>query len=209
MQNKPVKEKRSRIQQNNRKRILEAALEVFSTYGFRGSTLDQVAEHAEISKPNILYYYSGKSEIYIELLYELLDLWLDPLRKLDNERDPIDEIVEYVLRKLELSKNHPRESRLFANEIFQGAPRIEQAIRGELRTLVNEKTKLIEGWVKKGQIADVDPYHLIFSIWATTQHYADFETQILMVKGQKRMTQKTYDDAAQYLERLYRQMLAP
>ena len=47
--------RRTRIQREKRELILEAALEVFSTHGFRGSTIDQIAEAAGMSKPNLLY----------------------------------------------------------------------------------------------------------------------------------------------------------
>ena len=51
----PTQRPRSRIQQRNRELILDAALEVFSAHGFRGATLDQIAEVAGLSKPNLLY----------------------------------------------------------------------------------------------------------------------------------------------------------
>ena len=35
------------------------------------------------------------------------------------------------------------------------------------------------------RIATIDPYHLIFAIWATTQHYADFDVQVRAVLGEK------------------------
>ena len=44
----------TRIQVKNRAAILEAALEIFSTHGFRGSTVDQIAQAAGLSKPNLL-----------------------------------------------------------------------------------------------------------------------------------------------------------
>ena len=49
--------KRTRIQAANEKRILDAALETFSTYGFRGATVDQIASGAGMTKPNLLYYF--------------------------------------------------------------------------------------------------------------------------------------------------------
>ena len=52
---------RTRIQQRNRDLILEAALEVFSTHGFRGATLDQIANEAGLSKPNLLYYFAFRN----------------------------------------------------------------------------------------------------------------------------------------------------
>ena len=60
--------KPSRIQQRNRHLILDAALDVFSAHGYRGATLDQIAEAAGLSKPNILYYFSGKEDIHVTLL---------------------------------------------------------------------------------------------------------------------------------------------
>ena len=56
--------KNSRIQQRNRYRILDAALDVFSAHGYRGATLDQIAIAAGLSKPNILYYFSNKEQVH-------------------------------------------------------------------------------------------------------------------------------------------------
>ena len=42
---------RTRIQTEKREAILQAALDVFSTHGFRGSTIDQIATAAGMSKP--------------------------------------------------------------------------------------------------------------------------------------------------------------
>jgi TetR/AcrR family transcriptional regulator len=132
----PVK-KPSRIQKRNRKRILDAALEVFSAQGFRGATLDQIASEAGLSKPNVLYYFDSKEAIHATLVETMLDTWLDPLRALDPDGVPRDEILSYVRRKLAMSRDFPRESRLFANEILQGAPRILPALEGELKALVD------------------------------------------------------------------------
>ncbi|TIT66757.1 MAG: TetR family transcriptional regulator, partial [Mesorhizobium sp.] len=164
--------RRTRIQQEKRELILEAALEVFSTNGFRGSTIDQIAEAAGMSKPNLLYYFRRKEDIHETLMERLLETWLAPLRELDDIGDPMTELRSYIRRKLEMARDFPRESRLFANEILQGAPRIMPLLAGELKTLVDEKAAVIKGWMRAGKIARTDPWHLIFSIWATTQHYA-------------------------------------
>jgi TetR/AcrR family transcriptional regulator len=42
---------------------------------------------------------------------------------------------------------------------------------------------VLSRWTSEGRLAPVDPYHLIFSIWAMTQHYADFDVQIRAVLG--------------------------
>ncbi|MFX0543919.1 TetR family transcriptional regulator C-terminal domain-containing protein [Roseovarius sp. S1116L3] len=195
----------SRIQQRNRSRILEAALDVFSQHGYRGATLDQIAANAGLSKPNILYYFAGKEEIHGTLLHQLMDTWLEPLRQLDPEGVPLDEILTYLRRKLEMSQAYPRESRLFANEILQGAPRIAPLLEVELRPLFDGAVALVDGWSRAGAIAPIDARHLIFSIWATTQHYADFEAQISVLMGGAPAT----DGAWAYLSELYRKSLTP
>lgn len=206
---KTAPRRRTRIQIEKREVILEAALEVFSAHGFRGATIDQIAEAAGMSKPNLLYYFRSKEAIHEALIERLLQTWLAPLRELDDVGDPMTELRSYIRRKLEMARDYPRESRLFANEILQGAPRIMPMLEGELKALVDEKAKVIRGWIKAGRIVPVDPWHLIFSIWATTQHYADFDVQVRAVLGPDRGGDGRFEDAARFLEQLYVQGLKP
>lgn len=202
----PAARPRSRIQQKNRELILDAALEVFSQHGFRGATLDQIAEGAGLSKPNLLYYFPSKEDVHTALLTGLLDTWLDPLRAMNPMGEPVDEIMGYVRRKLDLARDFPRESRLFAGEILQGAPRMREAIEGDLRSLVADKAAILSRWMDEGRIARVDPVHLIFSIWALTQHYADFDVQVRAVLGPGH---DPFAEAGTYLETLFNRLLRP
>jgi TetR/AcrR family transcriptional regulator len=181
---------------------------VFSNYGFRGATLDQIAAKAGLSKPNLLYYFDSKEAIHAHLLERLLVTWLEPLEALNENGEPVPELLDYIRRKLEMAQRYPRESRLFANEILQGAPRIMDQIRGPLKTLVDEKAEVIRRWAEAGKIRDVDPYHLIFSIWATTQHYADFDTQVSVVLGKTR-AQSRFQDAEAHLCEMFSCLLRP
>ncbi|MCB8838458.1 TetR family transcriptional regulator C-terminal domain-containing protein [Aurantimonas sp. VKM B-3413] len=173
----------TRIQAINREIILEAALDVFSVHGFRGSTLDQIAGRARMSKPNLLYYFRRKQDIYRGVLERILADWLAPLEAMDPAGDPIEELRRYITEKLRMSAERPAASRLFANEILAGAPVVSSFLETRLKSLVNEKAKVIRDWVSAGRLAPVDPYHLIFTIWATTQHYADFDLQIRAILG--------------------------
>ena len=194
--------KRTRIQREKEEQIFESALEVFSRHGFRGATIDQIAEQAGLSKPNLLYYFRKKEDIHRQLLDRLLDNWLEPLRKINADGDPLLEIQSYIRRKLELARDYPRESRLFANEILQGAPHIQEELR-DLRELVDEKSEIIRRWIEQGRMARCDPRHLFFSIWATTQHYADFDAQIKVVLGDSDSGEGRFEDAARFLDQLY------
>jgi TetR/AcrR family transcriptional regulator len=179
----PPPKKATRIQKRNRKVILDAALDVFSAHGFRGSTIDRIAEKAGLSKPNLLYYFPSKEAIYVAVLEDTLAFWLEPLAALDPAGDPIAEIGRYIAAKLEMSRKRPAASRLFANEILHGAPAIGAFLKGPLKELVDEKAAVIEGWIAAGKLRRVEPRHLIMMIWAVTQHYADFDVQVQAVLG--------------------------
>ena len=63
----------------------------------------------------------------IEAHFEVFAKWMRDKQGVNpelviREGDPVAEILNYVRRKLEMSRDFPRESRLFANEMLQGAP---------------------------------------------------------------------------------------
>jgi TetR/AcrR family transcriptional regulator len=196
----------SRIQRDNRERILAAALAAFARDGFRGATVDAIALEAGMSKPNLLYYYPTKERMYLAVLDRVLSTWLDPLRAMDPDGEPVEEIMAYVRAKLAMTAAYPEASRLFAGEVMRGAPVLGETLSGPLRALVEEKAAVIRGWIEAGRLAPHDPVHLIFSIWATTQHYADFAVQVRAVTGRGEMP---VEEAAAFLDGLYRRGLAP
>ncbi|CAI1781553.1 Rut operon repressor [Serratia entomophila] len=175
--------RRSRAVAAKRSAIMDAALEFFSLYGIHGTSLDQVAERADVSKTNLLYYFPSKEELYVAVLKGILEVWLAPLKALRADQEPLQAIRDYIRLKLDVSRHHPQASRLFCLEMIQGAPLLKRELQGGLKALVDEKSAIIERWVAEGHIAAVEPHHLIFMLWATTQHYADFWVQVEAVTG--------------------------
>jgi len=193
---------KTRIQLRNEERILDAAQEVFATYGYQGATIDEVAHRAGISKPNLHYYFKRKRDLYLAVLRRTLEIWLVPLRELDRTGDPAEEIGNYIAHKVQLSRRFPAASRVFANEIVQGAPFLKGYLQTDLRKVVERKAAVIQHWIDEGKLAPIDPYHLIFLIWAATQHYADFLPQIKAVMNVSRLNQGNFRKVEQSLSRI-------
>ncbi|SPF81891.1 TetR family transcriptional regulator C-terminal domain-containing protein [Pseudoprimorskyibacter insulae] len=202
----PQPKKLSRIQVRNRRKIMNAALEVFSSHGYRGATLDQIATEAGLSKPNILYYFEGKEAIHVELLNALMFNWLAPLHKMGPGGDPMTEVLTYVRRKMEMSRQYPRESRLFANEVLQGAPRMGPHLETGLKPLFDEKCAVLADWMAQGKLAKTDPGQLLMSIWAVTQHYADFDAQVNVLIADADAGWKA---ANSHVDLMFRKLLTP
>jgi TetR/AcrR family transcriptional regulator len=177
--------KKTRIQHKREKLILDSALEVFAIYGFHGATIDQISSKADISKPNLLYYFRTKEHIYKALLERTMAGWLDAFHALNPNGDPMAELEKYVDAKMELSFAQPEASRLFAMEVQGGAPHLMLVMQTTLKAIVDDKAAILQRWMDQGKIKRVDPYHLIFSIWSVTQHYADFAIQIDALLGPK------------------------
>ena len=199
----------SRIQARNREKILSAATEIFARYGFRGGTLDQIAQRAGMSKPNLLYYFSSKEELYLAVLSNILEIWLQPLKELNEKEAPEHEIGAYIDQKIEFSRLYPMASRVFANEIAAGAPILKPVLDSYLRAVVKKKARVIRKWIKRRQMADIDPYHLIIMIWAVTQHYADFAVQVDSMLGKNLDEQRFYNQTRKNIKRIIMQGILP
>lgn len=178
----------------NVERILDAALAVFAVDGFAGARIDAIAERAGLSKPNLLYYFRTKADLYLAVLRRTLDMWLVPLAEMDTQSDPVAALTGYVTRKLEYARDYPEASRLFAMEVMRGAPILNAVLENDLKRLVASRSALLTRWMEAGHLPRRDPVHLLFMIWATTQHYADFSTQVQALTG------RTLDDPAFFAE---------
>ncbi|KIC15790.1 MULTISPECIES: TetR family transcriptional regulator C-terminal domain-containing protein [unclassified Leisingera] len=197
---------KTKIQRQKTEQIMAAALEVFSRHGSSGASINMIAKTAGLTTPNLLYYFESKDAIRRELMGRTLQLWMAPLSMLSPHGEPIDEICEYIRRKLDVSRSFPKESKFFANEVLSGLPRSRSEIFGPLKELYSAKILLLEEWMNDGKIASVDPHHLLFSIWATTQHYADFDVQIAEIAPSK--AEDRYVEAEAFLLEMYKKLLA-
>lgn len=188
-----------RIRQENEARIMGAAEYVFARAGFAGATMADIAVRAGVPKSNLHYYFRTKQALYRAVLANTLDLWLSETDIITADHAPQAALEQYIRAKMRLSASYPDASRVFANELLHGAPEIGETLRDALRALVMRKACVIRAWVDSGQMADVDPSHLFFTIWAATQTYADFETQICAVLGVSRLVEQHYEQATEHL----------
>ncbi|MFD1382439.1 HTH-type transcriptional regulator RutR [Rhodanobacter aciditrophus] len=207
----PLKKPRTETEPGARRRkkfddkrqfILETALSVFSTYGFHGTTIEQIANTADISKTNLFYYFSNKEALYLTILENILNDWLKPIAVFEEMDDPEEVLKNYIRLKLELSRDQPEASRLFCLEIIQGAPILKGYLENELKSLLQDKTKVIESWIKKGKIKPISPIQLIFFIWSTTQHFADFNVQVKAITGKDLSNKKFFEETCTSIQQL-------
>jgi TetR/AcrR family transcriptional regulator len=187
---------RQRSRASIERRILEAAESVFAEAGFNGATTAEIARRAAIPKANLHYYFNTKEELYQQVLTGIIGTWLHTADEITADADPARALAHYITAKIELAREQPIPSRVFANEIIHGAPHLGTYLGTELRAWVETKAKVIRGWIAAGKMREVDPKHLLFMIWASTQTYADFASQISAVLGKEQLSPQDYKSVA-------------
>lgn len=197
--------RRARVRERNQALLLRAAERVFARAGFAGATVAGIAAEAGVPKANLHYYYPAKRDLYIAVLSNILALWLAETDGITAEADPRTALGSYIRAKMRFSREYPEASRVFANEVLHGAPEIGGFLAGELRRLVTAKSRAMRAWIAAGRMAEIDPMHLFFAIWATTQTYADFAAQVAAVSGAAggQLSDARYDEAIRAVEAIF------
>jgi TetR/AcrR family transcriptional regulator len=175
--------RRNEIRQQNESLILQAAEKVFAEAGFGGATMQLIADLAGLPKANLHYYFATKEDLYRKVVQNIFDIWLHAADSMDNAPGPIEGIGAYIDAKMEISRRHSDGSKVWASEVMHGAPVIQDYLETTLRDWTTGRANLIQGWIDAGKMAAVNPEHLLYMLWAATQHYADFGHQIETLNG--------------------------
>jgi TetR/AcrR family transcriptional regulator len=183
------------IREENEKAILDAAEEVFAEYGFSGASTGRIAERAGIPKANLHYYFPTKEELYRRVIDTIFNIWLEAANSLDESDDPGQALTRYIHTKMDLSRSRPLGSKVWANEIIQRAPIIQDYLEVTLREWTDSRTGMIQRWIDEGKILPIEPRYLLYMIWATTQHYADFGHQITTLNDGKELSDRQWEEA--------------
>lgn len=193
------KESTGQIRKKNVALILNAAKKEFVTHGFKGASIKRIAERADIPRANIHYYFANKTELYQQLLNEIIVSWNTSFDTLSIDDDPKTILTAYIHEKIMHAKHDPDGSKIFASEVIHGAPILKDYLHTGFKQWLDKKVTVIEAWIKRGQIDAIDPHHLLFLIWSSTQHYADFNLQILAGYGKESMSDDDFNDVIESL----------
>ncbi|MES2295746.1 MAG: TetR/AcrR family transcriptional regulator [Pseudomonadota bacterium] len=176
--------------------IVREAVRIFAECGYEGTSIATIADSAGLSKQNLMYYFPTKQALYVRVLDDVLDEWLDRMDNLaDASEDPKDVLRTYIQAKLRFSREQPWASRVYATEVISGAQLYGAQIQERVVPLLRKDIEVFEQWISEGKIAPINATHLLFAIWAMTQSYADFSTQMALVLNRKQLTRKDFDDA--------------
>lgn len=188
----PASKPAGRIRQKNEEAILAAATEEFARHGFKGTSMNTIALRVGLPKANLHYYFNNKLGLYIEVMRNILDLWDSAFSHLNADSDPAEALANYIRAKMEFSRRQPLASKLFAMEVISGGECLSEHFNQDYRDWFRGRAAVFEAWIAAGKMDPIDPVHLIFLLWGSTQHYADFSSQICRLTGRKKLTKEDF-----------------
>ena len=84
-----------------RENILKIAQEIFSKYGYKKTTLDDIANAVRKGKSSLYYYFSSKEDLFQEVIQKEADILREELSKvLQKDIDPAEKLRDYVMTKI-------------------------------------------------------------------------------------------------------------
>ena len=175
--------------------IMVAAEKVFAEAGFGGATMQLIADVAGLPKANLHYYFPTKEALYHRVVQDIFQVWLKAADIFDQASGPVEGIGAYIDAKMEISRRHPAGSKVWASEVMHGAPVIQDYLETTLEQWTNGRITVIQSWIDRGLMAPIDPRHLLYMVWATTQHYADFGHQIETLNNSEPLTDAQWQAA--------------
>ena len=144
--NKEIK-KTGNIRVQSQHKILIAASTEFVLQGYKGATVQSIADRAGLPKANILYYFKNKENIYHAVLEHTLQMWDEGIGDITPEDGPKAAIEKFIDAKVRMSFKHPESSKIYAMEIIQGAQHLKDFARTYQRKWVREKAQLFQKWI--------------------------------------------------------------
>ncbi|CAN7681880.1 TetR family transcriptional regulator C-terminal domain-containing protein [Caballeronia sp. LjRoot31] len=198
----PLRRRKAHIRETNEAHLLACAEAVFAERGLEGASTAMIAERAGLPKANLHYYFPTKLALYRRVLEDLFEDWHRAADTFESSDDPVEAIGGYVRTKMELSRRRPLGSKVWASEIIHGAVHMQDILNERVKPWLDTRVIVIDGWIERGLLAPVDAQTLMFMIWATTQHYADFDAQIRALKGKRAFSQKAFDASTEEVVKL-------
>lgn len=132
--------KSGKIRQENHKKILEAAELTFVQHGYKGTSMQAIADAADLPKANVLYYFKSKQALYTSVLENISSRWDETLDHISEDDEPAETLANYISTKVDLAISYPNASKIFATEIIHGAPHLKDHLRTTLRPWVRENS---------------------------------------------------------------------
>ncbi|MFJ4158139.1 TetR family transcriptional regulator C-terminal domain-containing protein [Pseudomonas sp. NPDC089752] len=152
-----------------RRVILNAASEAFAQQGYAATKLSVIASLASLPRSNVLYYFKSKANLYNGVLEDIAPGYLQACAPFQHDDEPLQALSRTVTSMIRLFEGRPCASKVLLQELKEGGRRMPGDFLERWASQARDNTAHIRRWVNSGQLAAVNPEHVLPSIWAIAQ----------------------------------------
>lgn len=143
---------------DRRQLIIEAATKSFSLFGYKATTMDQVAKLANVGKGTIYTFFKNKEELFDEIITTLIKEMRVAAEEVMDNRLSLHENANLALSKLlEFRKDHQLTIKLLQEERDMGTPAVREVLRKVEQAIINYISNIIQAAIDKGEIKQCNP----------------------------------------------------
>jgi len=151
-------------QPDSRRKILDAARDVFADTGFRGGTIGAIANAAGVNRALIYYYFDSKEDIYRALLENGLAAFHDLFAQLPPEDAPVRERLHAFVRPyIGLCFDAGGLSRMVRRELVAADVGIDM-VAAPFRDILQRLAGILAAGIDSGQLRPIDPMAAAWSL---------------------------------------------
>ncbi|MDU9050152.1 MAG: TetR/AcrR family transcriptional regulator [Candidatus Electrothrix sp. Rat3] len=162
--------RREREKQQQRKEMLEAAMQLFAEKGYHNASMQEIAEHAEFAVGTLYKFFKNKEDMYKALITEQADRFHEALgAALEVSQDEIEQLRNYIQVKGEVFMHNDSFIRLYFAETRGASFNIKAGLDSELRDLhyqmVQRVAAVFARGMERGRFQRIaEPYHLAVAL---------------------------------------------
>ncbi|WP_141433142.1 TetR/AcrR family transcriptional regulator [Bacillus sp. 03113] len=143
---------------DRKQQIIEAAAKSFSLFGYKATTMDQVAKLANVGKGTIYTFFNNKEELFAEIIHSVIQEMKVVAEEAFQANLPFHERIHAVLFQiLEFRKKHQLMIKLFQEQKEMGTPAVREVLEQVENVILNYMKDKIIIAVENGEVRKCDP----------------------------------------------------
>ena len=143
---------------DRKKLILEAAAKSFSLYGYKATTMDQVAKLANVGKGTIYTFFKTKEELFDDIINSLItDIRFEVEGVLDDSASILANVNNVLARIHVFRESHQLTIKLIQEERDMGTQTVVEAMQRVEQSIIQYMKAIIQKAIDKGEIKACDP----------------------------------------------------
>jgi len=168
---------------NTVERILDAATNVFSEFGFAGARVDEIARRAGVNKATLYYHIGDKKALYAEVIHRVIGTAAKTLLDgIKGSRKPEDKIRTYLKTLAKTFDKNPQMPRIMMRELASGGKDLPEVFFQDLFSIFRTLSGIIEEGKTTGAFIDTLPLMIHFMAIGATIIYKTMAPILLSVQ---------------------------